>query len=92
MKLHANAPLGPKGRKRLVLRVLEEREDRRQMVRPYREEGEAGLLDRSSAPRRVHNATSPDRVEAITALRRLHVTAPRLRRPWRWRPPRSPRY
>jgi transposase len=28
-------------------------------VRRYRAEGEAGLLDRSSAPRRVHNVTPP---------------------------------
>jgi hypothetical protein len=37
-------------------------------VRRCREEGEAGLLDRSSAPRRGANVTPPDRVEAIAAL------------------------
>ena len=42
----------------------------RKWIKRYREEGDAGLLDRSSAPRRVHNATAPDRVEAIAALRR----------------------
>jgi transposase InsO family protein len=47
-------------------------------VSRYREEGEAGLLDRSSAPRRVHNVTSTDRVEAITALRRLRMTGPEI--------------
>ena len=47
-------------------------------MRRYREEGEAGLLDRSSAPRRVHNATAPERVEAIAALRRLHLTGPEI--------------
>jgi len=47
-------------------------------VRRYRAEGEAGLLDRSSAPRRVHNATSAERVEAIAALRRLRMTGPEI--------------
>jgi transposase InsO family protein len=44
----------------------------------YRAEGEVGLLDRSSAPRRVHNATAPERVEAIAALRRLRMTGPEI--------------
>jgi hypothetical protein len=47
-------------------------------VRRYREEGEAGLGDRSSAPRRVHNVTPPDRVEAIAALRRVRLTGPEI--------------
>jgi len=47
-------------------------------VRRYGAEGEAGLLDRSSAPRTVHNATSPERVEAIAALRRLRLTGPEI--------------
>ncbi len=92
MKLHANAPLGPKGRKRLVVRVLEEgfalteaaeaagvsARTAGKWVRRYRDEGEAGLLDRSSAPRRVHNATAPERVEAIAALRRVRLTGPEI--------------
>jgi transposase InsO family protein len=41
----------------------------------YRLEGERGLLDRSSAPRRVANRTPADRIEAIVALRRLRMTA-----------------
>jgi transposase InsO family protein len=41
----------------------------------YRSEGERGLLDRSSAPKRVANRTPADRVEAIAALRRLRMTA-----------------
>jgi transposase InsO family protein len=44
----------------------------------YREEGEAGLLDRSSAPRRVHNVTAPERAEAIAALRRVRLTGPEI--------------
>ena len=64
MKLHANAPLGPKGRAIMVRRVLEEglalteaaeaagvsARTAGKWVRRYRAEGEAGLLDRSSAP------------------------------------------
>jgi transposase InsO family protein len=44
----------------------------------YRAGGEAGLHDRSSAPRRVHNVTPPERVEAIAALRRLRMTGPEI--------------
>jgi transposase InsO family protein len=47
-------------------------------VRRYRSEGDAGLLDRSSAPGTVHNATPIDRVEAIAALRRLRLTGPEI--------------
>jgi len=43
-------------------------------VRRYRDEGEAGLADRSSAPRTVANRTGERRVEAIAALRRLRMT------------------
>ena len=92
MKLHANAPLGPKGRRRMVLRVLDEGltlteaaegagvsvRTAGKWVRRYRAEGEAGLLDRSSAPRHVHNVTPPERVEAIAALRRLRLTGPEI--------------
>jgi transposase InsO family protein len=92
MKLHANAPLGPKGRAIMVKRVLEEgvalteaaeaagvsARTAGKWVRRYRAEGEAGLLDRSSAPKHVHNATPLDRVEAITALRRLRLTGPEI--------------
>jgi transposase InsO family protein len=92
MKLHANAPLGPKGRAIMVRRVLEEKvalteaaeaagvsaKTAGKWVRRYRSEGEAGLLDRSSAPKRVHNATPPERVEAIAALRRVRLTGPEI--------------
>jgi transposase len=71
MNHHANAPLGPKGRAIMVRRVLEEgfalteaaegagvsAKTAGKWVRRYRAEGEAGLLDRSSAPRTVRNAT-----------------------------------
>ncbi len=92
MKLHANAPLGPKGRATMVRRVLEEglaltqaaeaagvsARTAGKWVRRYRAEGEAGLLDRSSAPQTVHNATPTERVEAIAALRRLRLTGPEI--------------
>ena len=47
----------------------------RKWVGRYRREGEPGLLDRSSAPRRVANRTPAERVAAIVALRRLRMTA-----------------
>jgi transposase len=92
MKIHANAPLGPKGRAIMVKRVLEEgialteaaeaagvsARTARKWVGRYRTEGDAGLLDRSSAPKRVHNATAPERVQAIAALRQLRMTGPEI--------------
>ncbi len=92
MKLHANAPLGPKGRALMVRRVLEDGRTLTEAaeaagvsvrtagkwVRRYRAEGEAGLLDRSSVPRQIANRTPPDRVEAIAALRRLRMTGPEI--------------
>jgi transposase InsO family protein len=92
MKLHANAPLGPKGRAVMARRVVEDGltlteaaeaagvsvRTAGKWVRRYRVEGEAGLIDRSSAPTTVHNATPPDRVEAIAALRRLRLTGPEI--------------
>jgi len=47
----------------------------RTWVRRYRLEGESGLRDRSSAPRRVANRTPSERVELIVALRGLRFTA-----------------
>ena len=44
-------------------------------LRRYREEGEQGLLDRSSAPRSLPGRTGEDRVAVIAALRRLRLTA-----------------
>ena len=92
MKLHANAPLGPKGRLTMVRRVTEEgrsfmeaaeaagmSERRcREWVRRYRAEGEAGLIDRSSAPKRVHNRTPEPKLAAIEALRRIRLTGPEI--------------
>jgi transposase InsO family protein len=89
MKLHGNAALSWSGRRRLVARVVVQGwtltaaaeaagvsvRCARKWVGRYRLEGEAGLLDRSSAPRRVANRTPPERVELILALRRLRMTA-----------------
>jgi transposase InsO family protein len=89
MKLHRNAALSWNGRRLLAGRVLDEgwtlraaaaaagvsvRCARKWVVR-YRIEGEAGLFDRSSAPRRVANRTPADRVALIVSLRRLRMTA-----------------
>ncbi len=88
MEIHANAPFGPKGRLTMVRRVTEQgwslteaaeaagvsERTCRKWVGRYRSEGEAGLLDRSSAPRTVANRTSERRREAIAALRRLRMT------------------
>jgi transposase InsO family protein len=41
-------------------------------------DGEAGLLDRSSAPRTVHNRTDEQLVQLLASLRRLRFTAPEL--------------
>lgn len=88
MKLHGNARLSPKGRLLICKRVIEqgwslmeaaeaagvsERTCSKWLTR-YRAEGEAGLLDRSSAPKTVANRTEERRIEAIAALRRLRMT------------------
>jgi transposase InsO family protein len=89
MKLHANARTCPNSRRLLVRRIEEEgwslmvaaeaagiseRSARKWLAR-WRAEGEAGLADRSSAPRRVPSRLPADRIEAIEALRRLRMTA-----------------
>jgi transposase InsO family protein len=47
-------------------------------VARYRAEGEAGLLDRRSAPKVVANRTDEHTVQAIIALRRLRFTGPEI--------------
>jgi transposase InsO family protein len=89
MKIHANARTCPNSRRLLVKRIEEEswslmvaaeaagiseRSARKWLAR-WRAEGEAGLLDRSSAPRRVPSRLPADRLKAIEALRRLRMTA-----------------
>ena len=88
MELHANAALSWSGRRLLARRVVEEGWSltaaamaagvsvrcARKWVGRYRREGERGLFDRSSAPRRVANRTPADRVAAILALRQVRMT------------------
>jgi transposase InsO family protein len=89
MKLHGNARTCPKSRQLLVERIescgwslkaaaeaagISERTAYRWLKR-WREEGAGGLRDRSSAPKCIPHRTAPERVQAIEALRRLHMTA-----------------
>jgi transposase InsO family protein len=89
MKLHANARTCPNSRRLLAWRVgeqgwsvmaaaeaagISERTAYR-WLRRFREEGEPGLRDRSSAPKRIPYKTPAERVAAIEALRRLRMTA-----------------
>jgi transposase InsO family protein len=89
MKLHANAALSLNQRRRMVGRVVgqgwsltkaaeaaevSERTCAKWVAR-YRADGEAGLLDRSSAPQRIPHRTSAERVEVIELLRRLRMTS-----------------
>jgi transposase InsO family protein len=92
MKLHANAALSLNKRRLLVERVLEREwtltkaaeaaevsvRCARKWVGRYRVEGQAGLLDRSSAPHRQPTRTDEQRVLAIAALRRLRFTGPEI--------------
>jgi transposase InsO family protein len=89
MTLHRNARTCPRSRKLLVDRVISERwsigeaaaaagvseRTASKWLKRFRAEGEDGLADRSSAPRRVPNRTAPERVAAILALRELRFTA-----------------
>jgi transposase InsO family protein len=89
MKLHGNARLTPRGRRLLVERVCDQHVSLQtaalaagvstrtasKWVARYRQEGELGLRDRSSAPHRVPGRTPQARVVTIAALRRLRMTA-----------------
>jgi transposase InsO family protein len=92
MKIHANARLSPNGRRLLIDRIesgswtvhaaaraagISQRTARKWLAR-WRAEGQAGLLDRSSAPKRVANRSDPRLVEAIAALRRLRFSGPQI--------------
>src|SRR5215210_5523555 len=92
MDLHANAALSLNKRRLLARRVVEEdwsltkaaaaaevsERTAAKWAQRFRAQGEAGLLDRSSAPERVHNRTPEDRIEAIAALRRLRLTGAQI--------------
>ncbi len=82
MKLHGNAALSWTGRRRLAERVVVEGwtltaaaraagvsvRCARKWVGRYRLEGERGLLDRSSRPRRIANQTSEERIRMIVTI------------------------
>ena len=86
MKLHANAPLGPKGRALMVGRVVDQGWSLTEAaeaagvsgrtcskwVGRYRAESEAGLVDRSSAPA---NGGQPHRGAARRSDRRAAAAA-----------------
>jgi len=92
MNLHANAALSLNKRRLLCERVVDDAwtvtkaasaaevsvRCARKWVGRYRAEGEPGLFDRSSAPRRIPHRTSEERVQAIAALRRLRFTGPEI--------------
>jgi len=87
--LHRNARTCPRSRRLLVDRVVSDgwsitdaahaagisQRTVCKWLRRFRQEGEAGLVDRSSAPRRMPARTAPLRVQAILALRELRFTA-----------------
>jgi transposase InsO family protein len=89
MEVHANAPLSPIGRRRVVDRVVvegwsvtaaaeaaavTERTVYRWLAR-FRCHGQHGLVDRRSVPGRIPHKTPADRVAAICRLRHLRLTA-----------------
>ena len=92
MKIHANAALSLTQRRRMVRLVVEDGWSIKdaaiehktswktcsKWVSRYRDSGERGLRDRSSAPKRQARQTCPQRVEAIRALRKLRFTGPEL--------------
>ena len=92
MRLHRNAALSWQGRRQLARRVVEEGwtltaaaeasgvslRCAHKWVSRFRAEGEPGLCDRSSAPRRVANRTPAERVAVIVGLRRLRMSAPEI--------------
>jgi transposase InsO family protein len=92
MELHANAALSLKGRRSLARSVVVDERTlteaalaagvsvrcARKWVGRYREHGEAGLRDRSSAPHRIPHRTSQEREAVICDLRRLRFTGPEI--------------
>ena len=92
MNLHANAALSLKGRRLLAVsivsgeRTLTEAAEAaglsvrcaRKWTTRYREVGEAGLRDRSSAPHQIPHRTSSQRVDVISALRQVRFTGPEI--------------
>lgn len=93
MNIHNNARLTPHGRERMVKLILGGRtleaaariagvcsRTARKWVTRFKEEGLAGLQDRSSRPRRLHRPTASAVVERIIALRRQRRTGKHIAR------------
>ncbi len=92
MRLHGNAALSWRGRRRLAERVVVEGwtlaaaaaasgvsiRCAGKWVGRYRLEGERGLRDRSSRPKRIANRTPEERIRLIVAMRRLRFTGPEI--------------
>ena len=92
MTLHRNARTCPRSRRVLVDRVLIEgwslavaaeaagvsERTAWKWVDRFRSEGEAGLEDRPSTPKRVPSRTPADREELILSLRELRFTGPEI--------------
>jgi transposase InsO family protein/transposase len=92
MRLHANAALSLRQRRRMVELVVDEGWSIQaaaaefntsfrtcsKWVSRFRTASESGLLDRSSACERVANRTPERRMETIAALRRLRFTGPEI--------------
>jgi transposase InsO family protein len=92
MDIHKNARLTPHSRAELVRRVLAEKQTPkavatafgvcektvRKWVERFLAEGEAGLLDRSSRPHRLHRPTPQAAVEEIERLRRQRWTGKQI--------------
>ena len=88
MRIHANAKLTPKMRMWLVRRVTSDgvsvtraasdlgvsRQTAHKWLRRYRQEGEPGLLDRSSRPHESPRMTDPARERLAASLRRIGMT------------------
>ena len=92
MDIHKNARLTAYSRAELVRRVIRERQTPkavatafgvsertvRKWVSRFVTEGEAGLLDRSSRPHRLHRPIAPKTRERIEALRRQRWTGKQI--------------
>jgi len=92
MKLHANAALSLRQRRRMVSVVVDDGWSIKaaaaafqtssktcgKWVSRYRSSSESGLLDLSSAPQTVANRTDERTIGVIAALRRLRFTGPEI--------------
>ena len=91
MNIHKNARLTPIGRERLVQAVLSGQTPEaaahaagvcprtaRKWIARFKAEGRAGLMDRSSRPKRLYRPTPVAIVEQIEALRRQRFTGKQI--------------